>query len=81
MYTKEISGVNANFLTKSIVNAGLDPNNLEKKHGDIDFGKELNSYGEIYFNLHFVLYELIFYLSKSITHAVALSSTCFFIFY
>jgi nitronate monooxygenase len=38
-YTKEISGVNANFLTKSIERAGLDPNNLQHKHEGIDFGK------------------------------------------
>ena len=40
VYTPNISGVFANFLKPSIVNAGLDPNNLEAKT-DIDFGEEL----------------------------------------
>ena len=31
VYTNAISGVNANFLTKSIIKAGLDVNNLQKK--------------------------------------------------
>lgn len=31
IYTDAISGVNANFLTKSIIKAGLDVNNLQKK--------------------------------------------------
>lgn len=40
IYTPKISGVNANFLRPSIVQAGLDPNNLvDKEH--IDFGEEL----------------------------------------
>lgn len=42
VYTKEISGVNANFLTKSIQNAGMDPFNLKPKT-EIDFGKELDA--------------------------------------
>jgi len=41
-YTKEISGVHANFLTKSIVNAGLDPTKLKATNKEIDFGKELS---------------------------------------
>jgi nitronate monooxygenase len=40
VYTPNISGVFANFLKPSIVNAGLDPNNLKPKT-DIDFGQEL----------------------------------------
>lgn len=36
VYTDAISGVNANFLTPSIVKAGLDPDHLQKK-GAIDF--------------------------------------------
>lgn len=40
VYTPNISGVFANFLKPSIVNAGLDPNNLVPKT-DIDFGEEL----------------------------------------
>ncbi|MBW2940427.1 NAD(P)H-dependent flavin oxidoreductase [Zhongshania aquimaris] len=40
VYTPNISGVFANFLKPSIVNAGLDPSNLEAKT-DIDFGEEL----------------------------------------
>ncbi|POP54183.1 NAD(P)H-dependent flavin oxidoreductase [Zhongshania marina] len=40
VYTPNISGVFANFLKPSIVNAGLDPNNLAPKT-DVDFGEEL----------------------------------------
>ena len=40
VYTPNISGVFANFLKPSIVNAGLDPSNLEPKT-NIDFGEEL----------------------------------------
>lgn len=40
LYTPNISGVYANFLRPSIVNAGLDPDHLEPKT-DIDFGQEL----------------------------------------
>jgi len=39
MYTSAISGVNANFLTPSIVAAGKDPKNLQHPDG-IDFGSE-----------------------------------------
>lgn len=41
-YTAALSGVSANFLTKSIIKAGLDPLNLAPKK-EIDFGKELSS--------------------------------------
>jgi len=41
VYTPAISGVPANFLRPSLVNAGLDPDNLPLKD-DINFGKELN---------------------------------------
>ncbi|WP_156289644.1 NAD(P)H-dependent flavin oxidoreductase [Oceanobacillus salinisoli] len=37
-YTDAFSGVKANYLTPSIVNAGLDPNNLKKKD-KIDFSE------------------------------------------
>jgi len=40
VYTPNISGVFANFLRPSIVNAGLDPNALEAP-SHIDFGEEL----------------------------------------
>ena len=40
LYTPNISGVYANFLRPSIVQMGLDPDNLEPKK-DIDFGEEL----------------------------------------
>ena len=39
MYTAAISGVNANFLTPSIIAAGKDPKNLEHPDG-VDFGSE-----------------------------------------
>lgn len=42
VYTDAFSGVNANYLKPSIVKAGLDPNNLEKK-GDMSFSKEKRS--------------------------------------
>ncbi|CDQ38708.1 MULTISPECIES: NAD(P)H-dependent flavin oxidoreductase [Virgibacillus] len=38
IYTDAFSGVNANYLIPSIVKAGLDPNNLEKKQ-EINFNK------------------------------------------
>jgi nitronate monooxygenase len=41
-YTPNISGVNANFLKPSIVQAGLDPNKLQPKE-HIDFGEELQT--------------------------------------
>jgi nitronate monooxygenase len=40
IYTPNISGVYANFMRPSIVDAGLDPDNLAPKK-DIDFGEEL----------------------------------------
>ncbi|MBF0350010.1 MAG: nitronate monooxygenase [SAR324 cluster bacterium] len=40
IYTPAISGVHASFLRQSIVNAGLDPENLQPKK-DIDFGQEM----------------------------------------
>lgn len=40
LYTPNISGVYANFMRPSIVDAGLDPDDLEPKK-DIDFGSEL----------------------------------------
>jgi nitronate monooxygenase len=42
LYTKEISGINANFLRPSISAAGLDPDNLPPHGSKIDFGEELN---------------------------------------
>lgn len=41
IYTDAFSGVNANYLIPSIINAGLDPNNLEKKK-EINFDKSNN---------------------------------------
>ena len=41
-YTAAISGVHANFLSKSLQNAGLTPEDLKKDH-KIDFGKEMNT--------------------------------------
>ncbi|WP_085993051.1 NAD(P)H-dependent flavin oxidoreductase [Oceanobacillus senegalensis] len=38
IYTDAFSGINANYLLPSIVNAGLDPNNLKRKE-KIDFSK------------------------------------------
>jgi nitronate monooxygenase len=40
MYTSAISGVHANFLTPSIIQAGLDPANL-KHHGEMDMEAEM----------------------------------------
>ncbi|PIE47219.1 MAG: nitronate monooxygenase [Gammaproteobacteria bacterium] len=40
MYTPNISGIHANFLTPSIVNSGIDPNKLTKPE-KIDLGDEL----------------------------------------
>jgi nitronate monooxygenase len=42
VYTPAISGIPANFLRKSLVEAGLDPDNLPTKK-DIDMGEELNT--------------------------------------
>jgi len=41
-YTAAISGVHANFLTKSLQNAGLTQEDL-KRNQKIDFGKEMNT--------------------------------------
>ena len=41
VYTKEISGVDANFLQPSLDAAGIDLETV-KKQGDVDFGEELN---------------------------------------
>jgi nitronate monooxygenase len=43
LYTREISGVHANFLKPSIGAAGLDPDNLGSRKHEIDFGKELSA--------------------------------------
>ncbi len=42
VYTKEISGVNANFLNPSLEQAGVDLTNFSKPD-EIDFGKELST--------------------------------------
>jgi nitronate monooxygenase len=41
LYTPKISGVNANFIRQSIVDAGIDPVDLTPK-SDLDFGAELD---------------------------------------
>lgn len=41
VYTPKISGVNANFMRQSIVDAGLDPEDLTPK-AELDFGAELD---------------------------------------
>ncbi|RKQ35707.1 NAD(P)H-dependent flavin oxidoreductase [Oceanobacillus halophilus] len=40
-YTDAFSGINANYLVPSIINAGLDPSNLQKKE-KIDFSQNRN---------------------------------------
>jgi nitronate monooxygenase len=42
IYTDAFSGVNANYLTPSIINAGLNPENLKKKD-EIDFSELRNT--------------------------------------
>jgi nitronate monooxygenase len=42
-YTDAISGINANFLTPSLVNNGLDPNAAKDPKHKIDMAHELNS--------------------------------------
>eukprot|EP01127_Copromyxa_protea_P003849 TRINITY_DN13604_c0_g1_i1.p1 TRINITY_DN13604_c0_g1~~TRINITY_DN13604_c0_g1_i1.p1 ORF type:complete len:346 (+),score=88.43 TRINITY_DN13604_c0_g1_i1:32-1039(+) len=42
LYTAKISGVPANFLIPSLIQCGLDPNNLKDKTDSIDFGVELS---------------------------------------
>ena len=46
-YTDAISGVNANFLTKSIIKAGLDVNNLQKKER-VDVNSEARAWKNIW---------------------------------
>jgi nitronate monooxygenase len=41
VYTPKISGVNANFMRQSIVDAGIDPNDFTPK-AELDFGAELD---------------------------------------
>lgn len=41
LYTPKISGVKANFIRQSIVDAGIDPSDLTPK-ADLDFGAELD---------------------------------------
>lgn len=41
LYTPKISGVNANFIRQSIVDAGIDPSDLRPK-SELDFGAELD---------------------------------------
>lgn len=41
LYTPKISGVNANFIRQSIVDAGIDPSDLTPK-AELDFGAELD---------------------------------------
>jgi nitronate monooxygenase len=41
LYTPKISGVNANFIRQSIVDAGIDPEDLTPK-AELDFGAELD---------------------------------------
>lgn len=59
-YTKEISGVHANFLTKSIINAGLDPTKLKATNKEIDFGKELSEAKGIEIYLFFLFFDFFF---------------------
>jgi nitronate monooxygenase len=40
VYTDELSGVYANFLRQSIVDAGLDPDNLKRKDEELKFEEE-----------------------------------------
>lgn len=47
VYTPKISGVNANFMRKSIVAAGLDPDNLPS-HGELDMQSEAKAWKRIW---------------------------------
>jgi nitronate monooxygenase len=47
LYTPAISGVAANFLRKSIVAAGLDPDNLVA-HGALDMRNEANAWKNVW---------------------------------
>ena len=50
VYTPAISGVPASFLRQSLVNAGLDPDNLPTKK-DINMGEELDSESKAWKNI------------------------------
>ena len=50
VYTPAISGVPASFLRQSLINAGLDPNNLPTKT-DINMGEELDSESKAWKNI------------------------------
>lgn len=47
VYTDSVSGVNANFLRESLVNAGLDPRNLPPKK-DLDMAGEAKAWRDIW---------------------------------
>jgi nitronate monooxygenase len=40
LYTDAFSGVPANFLRQSVIDAGYDPDNPEKRTGEVDAGRE-----------------------------------------
>lgn len=50
VYTASISGVPASFLRQSLIDAGLDPDNLPTKK-DINMGKELNTESRAWKNI------------------------------
>lgn len=50
VYTPAISGVPASFLRQSLINAGLDPDNLPRKT-DINMGEELDSESKAWKNI------------------------------
>ena len=45
VYTPKISGVNANFITQSLIDNGIDLERL-RPHGEVDMGAELSSDGK-----------------------------------
>ena len=47
VYTDAVSGVNANFLRQSIIDAGLDPNNLVS-HGPMDMASEAKAWKNVW---------------------------------
>lgn len=47
IYTPEISGVNANFMRPSIINAGLDPDNLPP-HGEMNMQNESKAWSGVW---------------------------------
>lgn len=47
LYTPAISGVGANFLTESVVAAGMDPANLQR-HGDLDMANEAKVWRDVW---------------------------------